>query len=141
MAALTPCPTSGIALWIGARHLRASVAGRRARDNPSVGQCHAARVDQMRTISRQITVDDERVAKFDVAFFPPAARERTRATAFTRPFGDVTLVVFDIDVEERMRVRPLDLRDGADEPHRLTAVEFGGERMVGSCRRSNQEAV
>src|SRR5215471_17833606 len=120
-------------------NLRPAVAGRRARHNAPVGQRHAPRINQVRAVSRQIAVDDQRVAQLDVALLPASARERAGPAAFARPFGDVALVVFDVDVEERMRVRPLDLRDRADEPHRLVAVELSGKRMVSSGARRGEQ--
>src|SRR5262249_39667976 len=43
--------------------------------------------------------------------------------------------------EVRVRIRPLDLRDGPDQPHRPVAVELGGERMVrprGNCAQQSE---
>src|SRR5580765_4632529 len=94
----------------------------------------------MRAVPREVAVDDQRVAELDVALLPAPPRERTRAAALARPLRHVALVVLHIDVEVRVWIRPLDLRDGADEPHRLVAVEFGGERMMGRGRNGCDEA-
>src|SRR5262249_39426855 len=89
MGRLKPATTYERRLRIRARYPRPAVAGRRARHNAPVGQRHAPRVNQVRAVSRQIAVDDQRVAELDVALLPASARERAGPAAFARPFGDV----------------------------------------------------
>ena len=98
--------------WDSWPALRSAVAGRCAGDDASVGQRHAPRVDRVRAVSREVAVDDDRVAEFEVALLQPPARQRARRRRLRTPISSrCPGLVFDVDVEIRVRIRPLDLRE------------------------------
>jgi hypothetical protein len=79
----------------------------------------------MRAVTGPVPVDDDRVAEFQVTFFPAAARESDGARAFTSPIRDVAFVVDDFEIEIGVRIRPFDARDFSDgfEPSNSAAKE------------------
>src|SRR6516225_292641 len=100
----------------------------------------ATRVHQMRAVLGGIAVDDELITELDIALLESSARESTRVCAFTTPRRNIALLVFDIDVEVRMRVGPFDFRQRSFNPHWLFPVEFRREGMMRAHRLHHPQA-
>src|SRR5882757_5660052 len=107
-----------------------AVTGTSAVDDPPIRQGHPPRIDELRSVLGQVTVDDEFVAEFDVALLPAAPGKRARVARFAGPVGDVAFGVGDIEIEVRMGIRPFDPGDRTDEPDRLRAIKLRGKGMV-----------
>ena len=104
-----------------------AVVSARARHDAAVGQRHAAGIDEVRPVLRAIAVDDDRVAELDIAFAEALARQRSRRARFAGPLRRRAALVLRVEIEVRMRVRPLDLRQGAGEADNLLCIELGGK--------------
>ena len=61
----------------------------------------------------------------------PAAPEQIVDTdELDRPVLDVTVVVFGVDEDPRVRIRPFELGDGARQLDGPVDVELGGKRVM-----------
>ena len=69
---------------------------------------------------------------------PAVADQRVRGAALDHPLLLLTGRGRDLDVQPRVRVAELHLRDDAVELDRPVDVELGGERMVRDDRRSHR---
>ena len=61
---------------------------------------------------------------------PADSVQRDRRITLELPIDDVALLVFDVEIDVRVRVRPLDLREHARQRDRWVDVVLGAERMV-----------
>lgn len=94
--------------------------------------CHSDRscVSSIAAIpcAKPFNVDDVACIHFVACPAPP---EQTVCTdKLNRPVPNVTVVVFGVDEEPRVGVRPLDSRDGARQLHGPGDIELGGKRVV-----------
>lgn len=78
--------------------------------------------------SEPFNVDD--VACFHCVACPAAPEQSVYTEELDRPALNVIVIVFDVDEEPRMRIRPFDSRDCARQRDGSVDVELGGERVV-----------
>src|SRR5437764_2153551 len=96
---------------IGAVHRRAG-ARRSQKQLAAVRERHVAAVGaQLRMIARLIAVDDDLGARLQRVLGDAAAEQRVRRPAFDHPLFLGPVGLRDLDVDPRVRIHPLDLRD------------------------------
>jgi len=99
---------------------------------PLARVCHSdrSRVSSIGAIpcAEPFNVDD--VACLHCVACPTPPQQPVCTDKFNRPVLNVTVVVFGVDEEPRVGVRPFDSRDGARQLHGSIDVELGGKRVV-----------
>ncbi len=108
-----------------------ALARRREEALAGLRQDDRARVAGRAAVLREAALDGDLVADLHGVARPALPHQAVRAAHFHRPVRHLLgLLVGDVDVEEGVRVHPLNLRDGAGHLERLGGVELRRERVV-----------
>src|SRR6185503_19153714 len=82
---------------------------------------------------KPLDLDDHAV--FDRALLPAAAQQRAGRAHLTRPVHDGAVRTLHVDIDPRVRIRPIRLRDRAFEHDWFVLIEFSRKRVVRADRR------
>src|SRR6185295_18923161 len=106
----------------------------------TVGELDIAAHGLVRAVARTVTADHEVGADRNRVLVDAFAHQGVRAAAFDHPLDGVALVVEHGDVDPRVRVDELHLRDLAWQCDGPVDVELGGERVVREDARRRHKA-
>ena len=109
---------------------RTAVTLRSAIYASAVGKRDAAGVDQMRAVLGAIAIDDQRVAQLQIVLFHAAPRECARRAGLAAPVDDLSVIVFYIQKEIGVGVRPIYFGENACQPNDGVAVELRRKGVV-----------
>src|SRR5262249_46566075 len=107
---------------------RTAIARRCSRDNTPIRQCHTPRIHHSRAVLRAIAIDDNRVAQLDIAALEAASCQRARGAGLTTPSHGGAALVFRIDIEISVGIRPFDLCESSSHAQCLAPVELCRKR-------------
>ena len=107
---------------------------------PIAGQGDIPGVDELAAVFRETSLHCNGVIDLHGVSGPTRPHQAVWTSQFDSPVRGLTgLLIFDVDVEEGMRILPLHLCHFAGKRYGLLCIVFRGERMMGNgCTDSDQ---
>src|SRR5262249_22307600 len=96
----------------------------------AVLEAHGAGVCEVGPILGARAIDDNHVSGLQGIPAPAVSHQYVRTSELTRPMNHFAGRVFNVEVDPRMRIDPIQPGNGAFELDRFRAVELRGKRVM-----------